>query len=170
MDQPIVLQINKKQSHTQSPSALVAYFLPDTWGVSGTEELATPSLRVIYENDEARADAWRVKLVQLRHLRDGWNGYAAPAPSERAINTANSFVVTLLRAKYEPKRLAPSAVGGVGITQRSGNKKVYVEFFNDGKVFALFSDGHSEPISKEIVPGFQSFKALVKEMQEYLDA
>ena len=170
MDQPIVLQINKKQSHTQSPSALVAYFLPDIWAVSEPVDLASPSIRVIYENDQTRGDSWRVKLVQLRHLRDGWNGYAAPAPSERAINTANAFVDILLRAKYEPKRLAPSAVGGVGITQRSGAKKVYVEFFNDGKVFALFSDGDSEPISREIIPGYQSFKTLVKEMQEYLDA
>ena len=170
MDQAKAIQINRKQEYTQSPSAFIAYFSPEAWVEMTPAGVAGPSIRVIYQNDETKADAWRMKLLQLRRLRDGWNGYAAPAPSERAIDTANSFLDLLLRAKHKPKRLAPSVVGGVAVTQRSGSRKIYVEFFNDGKVFALFSDGSSEPVSKEVVPGYQSFKALLKEMQEYLDA
>jgi hypothetical protein len=178
MNDEIVLSINKKQTYTQSPSALMSYFAPEVV-VDGavvyqydfkSEPIAIPSLAVIYRADETQACAWQTKFIELNKLKDGWNGYNAPAPSPKAIDMAESFVDTLLRAKYEPKRLAPSAVGGVAVTQRKRGKKVYVEFFNDGTVFALFSDGSSEPISKEVTPGYQSFKALVKEMREYLDA
>ena len=36
--------------------------------------------------------------------------------------------------------MAPSAVGGVGITIRGGDRKVYFEFYNDGVVYVLFAD------------------------------
>lgn len=135
---------------------------------SGTA-IGVPSIVVIYHTAEAREAAWQTKFVQLSLLQEGWNGYDAPAPSPKAILTAQGFVETLLRENYEPKRVTASAVGGVAVTRRKGNKKVYVEFFNDGTVYALFSDGSSEPTSKEIIPGYQAFKALLKEMQEYLD-
>jgi hypothetical protein len=41
---------------------------------------------------------------------------------------ARSFVDTSLKEKYELKRVAPSVVGGIGITQRNQNKRVYIEF------------------------------------------
>ncbi len=178
MPDEISISINTKQPYTQSPSAIVDYI--ETSGyvddagivhqqVLSSEQIAVPSILVIYHADPTLTVTWQTKFVQLSKLRDGWNGYNAPAPSEKAIRTAQSFVDMLLREKYEPKRLSPSAVGGVAVTQRSREKKVYVEFFNDGTVFALFSDGNSEPISKEVIPGYQSFKALVKEMREYLN-
>ena len=188
MPDEILIGINTKQWHSQSPSAIVNHFASEAWvdsdGIVHQQLLRgdtgdLPAIVVIYDAVttqavynpvETQAAAWGAKFVQLTQLRDGWNGYDAPAPSAKAILTAQGFVETLLSQKYEPKRVAPSAVGGVGITQRNRNKKVYVEFFNDGKVFALFSDGNSEPVSKEIIPGHQAFKALIKEMQEYLDA
>ena len=183
----ISLSITTKQPYTQSPTAIINCFAEAWVDANGTvhQQLLRnpasgfPAIVIVYHADETQvsyhsgetaAAAWGAKLVQLSQLRDGWNGYDAPAPSPKAILTAKGFVETLLREKCEPKRLAASAVGGVAITQRKRNKKVYVEFFNDGKVFALFSDGSSEPVSKEIIPGYQSFKALIKEMQEYLDA
>lgn len=178
MPDEIWIPINTKQSYTQSPSAIVEYIAHEGWmdnagvvhqQVFKTELVGIPSLIVIYNADETQAVSWQMKFIQLSKLRDGWNGYNAPAPSPRAIQTAQSFVDTLLKQKYQPKRLAPSAVGGVAVTQRNLDKKVYVEFFNDGTIFALFSDGSSEPMSKEVIPGYQSFKALVKEMREYLD-
>jgi hypothetical protein len=103
-------------------------------------------------------------------LREGWNGYTAPAPSEKAILTAKVFVETLLREKYEPKRVAASSVGGVAVTHRRNNRTVYVEFYNDGRVLALFSDDISEPVIKRIEPSYKAFKELIAEMRDYLDA
>ena len=115
----------KKQGHTQSPMLSLPIFRQ----TAGWEPLLRNWRARRFVSFTRTTKHWPmpggVKLVQLRHLQDGWNGYAAPAPSERAIDTANSFIDILVRAKYEPKRLAPSAVGGVAVTQRSGNRKVY---------------------------------------------
>jgi hypothetical protein len=125
---------------------------------------------IIGRNEGLSGTPWEQTFKKLGHLREGWNGYKAPAPSKLAIDLARNFVDTLLREKYEPRRLAPSAVGGVGVTQRKGDKSVYVEFYNDGRVLALFSDDVNEPEIKRIEPSYQSFKKLIVEMRDYLDA
>jgi hypothetical protein len=180
MDQLKENPINKKQAHTQSPSAIVGYAINGVVDAYGNVEqpritlddlAAIPSIRVIYHNDEKQAARWKIKLIRLGQLREGWNGYEAPAPSKAAISTAETFVDLLVREKYEPRRLAPSVVGGVGVTRRQDNKSVYVEFYNDGKkVFALFSDDLSEPVIKRIEPSYKAFKELIAEMRDYLDA
>lgn len=178
MDQMIVVPINRKQDHAQSPSAYIGYFAGDAWLMASgqvhqqfvrQDQLGPPSIRVIYQNEGSQRTVWEGKFSRLSRLREGWNGYAAPAPTQQAILTARSFVDTLLREKYEPKRLAPSAVGGVGITHRRGDRSVYVEFYNDGRVLALFSDEVSEPEIKRIEPSLKSFKTLIAEMRDYLD-
>jgi hypothetical protein len=76
----------------------------------------------------------------------------------------------LQSAGYEPTRVAPSAMGGIAITRKTDDKKAFVEFYNDSRVYALFSNRdskemHVEPLA--IDPScFQSF--LVK-MREYLN-
>ena len=94
----------------------------------------------------------------MRTLKDGWNGYSAPAPSRAALVNARSFLTTLMSVTYEPSRVSPSAVGGVGISHKKNGRRVYVEFFNDGAVFALFSDRQSEPISKQVIPADQTYR------------
>jgi hypothetical protein len=178
MDQLKENPINKKQAHTQSPSAIVGYAIHGVLDAYGnvkqqpiTSDDLVPSIRVIYHNDEKQAAAWKIKLIRLGQLREGWNGYDAPAPSKEAISTAETFVDLLVREKYEPRRLAPSVIGGVGVTRRRHDKSVYIEFYNDGKkVFALFSDDVSEPVIKRIEPGYKAFKELIAEMRDYLDA
>lgn len=125
---------------------------------------------IIGRGEESSETSWEEIFSKISRLQEGWNGYTAPAPSKLAIDLARSFVDAMLRDKYEPRRLAPSAVGGVGVTQRSGDKSVYVEFYNDGRVLALFSDDVNEPEIKRIEPGHQSFRRLIVEMRDYLDA
>jgi hypothetical protein len=179
MDHMIVIPINRKQDHSQSPSAFVGYFAESGWLMAsgqvyqpyfGVDKLEPPSIRVVYENSGMMGATWAEKFSKISRLQEGWNGYTAPAPTEKAILLAKSFVDTLLREKYEPRRLAPSAVGGVGVTQRKGDRSVYIEFYNDGRVLALFSDNVNEPQIKRIEPGYQSFKRLIAEMRDYLDA
>ena len=115
-----------------------------------------------------RGASWDAAFSKISQLRDGWNGYSAAAPTERAILTAKSFFDVLLHGNFEPTRLAPSAVGGVATTHRQGPRKVYVEFYNDGRVLALFSDDVSEPLIKRVDPNDTSFKSLIAEMRDYL--
>jgi hypothetical protein len=116
-----------------------------------------------------RGASWDATFSKISQLQEGWNGYAAAAPTEKAILTAKGFLDVLLQENFEPTRLAPSAVGGVATTHRQGPKKVYVEFYNDGRVLALFSDDVSEPLIKRVDPSDTSFKSLIAEMRDYLD-
>lgn len=107
------------------------------------------------------------RLESFKTLQNGWDSYGAPAPSGTAIGNAEAFVANLPEA-IGPYRLAPSVVGGVGFTHRGNGRKVYVEFFNDGRVFALFSDGQSEPMTREVLAVRSGYRGLIAEMNGYL--
>lgn len=169
--------INRTQSPWQSPSAYVSYYdsnsmlatnlaRPQFAGLSAGE---APAFQIIYQTETAEMAALHAKISNYSRLNEGWNGYSAPAPSEKAILTAKNLVSHLLMEKNEPNRIAPSVVGGIGITHRRAGRRVYIEIYNDGRVFALFTDGNTEPETKEIEPGYQSFKILIAEMKDYLD-
>lgn len=72
------------------------------------------------------------KLDSMHELVEGWNGYSAPAPDQMALNYAYAFVSVLGEEGIEPDRVAPSVIGGVGITFRCGNRKAYLEIMNGG--------------------------------------
>ena len=128
------------------------------------------TLRVVYHQQEQSTGAWKDKFRMMSQLREGWNGYKSPPPNATARALAENFVETLLRERMEPSKLAPSVLGGVGLTRRNRDRRVYVEFFNNGQIYAMFSDGNSEPISRPVTAGLAAFKKLIAEMREYLDA
>jgi hypothetical protein len=109
------------------------------------------------------------KLESLRQLQDGWNQDGAPAPSARAIDQALIFVQAVEKDGLVPARLAASVVGGVGATFRKAKRKAYVEFYNDGAVCSLFSDGASEPIVSGVGGGADSFAQLISSIRAHLD-
>lgn len=116
------------------------------------------------------SNKWRRSLERMPLLHEGWNGYSAPAPSRVAITTAEMFLSSLLTLGLEPTRLAPSAVGGVGITHKKNGHKVYLEFYNSGDVCVLFSDGVAPPQTRRIEPSPSEFLALAREIRVYVDA
>ena len=118
---------------------------------------------------ESEWPKWFERLNELSQVKDGWNGYDAPAPTEAAIAAARTFLSALETARILPSRVAPSVVGGIGITKRTGARKVYVEFRNDGRIFALFSDGQS-PSTQPVMPSAEGFQNLIAAMRGYLDA
>jgi hypothetical protein len=128
-----------------------------------------PTIRYVI-NQSIEINVWQEKLEQLSSLSQGWNGYDAPPPSNGAINTAKGFLTHLLGGDKGPSRLAPSAVGGVGITHKNNNRRVYVEFFNDGGACVLFSDNETVPESIRVTPGYMEFRELVEQIRAYLDA
>lgn len=116
---------------------------------------------------------WQIlhdKLDSLSQLDDHWDGYSAPPPSEEACLNAREFLQVLSLAELLPKRCKPSVVGGIGITFRHGDRKVYVEFYNDGRIHTLNSDGVTEPITGGVDPSYSAYLRLVKEIRDYLNA
>jgi hypothetical protein len=111
---------------------------------------------------------WFSKLDKFCDLELGWDGDNAHAPNQRACNSARSFLESLQQDSYEPERIAPSVVGGVGLTFRKHPHKVYVEFKNGGKVHALFSDGVFAPRVEEVTPDRVGYQVLIRRMRDYL--
>jgi len=69
---------------------------------------------------------------------------------------------------FPPTRVAPSVVGGVGITRKLGDRRVYFEFYDNGAGHALFALGEqatTSPISIS-TPGFTD---VIAEARAYLD-
>lgn len=87
----------------------------------------------------------RAQLKAAESLQAGWNGYSAPAPHPWSIEEARRFCDSVWLQGIKPSRVAPSAVGGIGITFRNGSQKVYVEFLNDQSIYALYSQRSVDP-------------------------
>jgi hypothetical protein len=121
-------------------------------------------------NEASRQSPWLDKLNSFRALTTGWNGYDAPAPSERALAAAESFLEALQLFETQPSRVGPSAIGGVGITLRRRGRKAYFEFYNDGNACALFSDGESEPITRDFQASRGGYYSLIAKARVYLNA
>ncbi len=110
------------------------------------------------------------QLASCKLLKEGWNGYTAKAPSEQAILLAEKFLDAMRASEVLPTRVAPSAMGGIAVTRKVGVRKVLVELYNDGRVFALFSDRGSVDLPVEEIHGDRSsFSAFITKMREFLD-
>ncbi len=164
------LTINRMDSPTFESAAYINIVGETEYNVARPVGGTAPAIRVICQNLGQVQGEWVMKIASMTQLKEGWNGYHAPPPSPKAIGMAENFLAQLLGMDIEPSRLAPSAGGGVGITRRKNDRRVYVEFFNNGRIYALFSDGVTEPISREIPPGRLGFLKLIGDMGAYLDA
>jgi hypothetical protein len=85
------------------------------------------------------------------------------------MENVREFLGVLESARLPPNRLKPSVMGGIGATFRRGDKKVYVEFYNDGRVHSLFSDGVSDPDTKSVPPDHAGYSLLVQDIQGFLN-
>lgn len=118
--------------------------------------------------DQTEFGEWFRKLEAMKGLKSGWNGYDAEPPDERALANSRAFLQSLLFEQFPPTRVAPSVVGGVGITRKVGERRVYVEFYNSGIVHALLAEGEkAETMPVEASP--EGFRAFVARAREYLD-
>jgi len=111
---------------------------------------------------------WGAELKKLGTLRQGWNGYDAPAPAKVAIEMARQYLQIVKCWDFNPKRVEPSVMGGVGITHRQGSRKVYIEFYNDGTGHSLFSDSSGRMQTMSVTPGAGDFRRFVVKAKNYL--
>ena len=112
---------------------------------------------------------WFGRLQELRLLQPGWDSYSAEPPTQEAITSAERFLYALQSASLEPTRIDASVMGGVGVTHRKGQRKVYIEFYNDGRVHALFSDRTPKMFTIPVEPTSESYTRLIEQSREYLD-
>jgi len=109
------------------------------------------------------------RIADLYLLDENWDGYGALAPNSTAIKHAKEFMQTLFEHRCIPTRLAASVVGGVGITKRVKTKKVYIEFYNNGLISALFVDDARQVMRTENVDNSNEYEELLWSMKAYLD-
>lgn len=70
-------------------------------------------------------------LVSLNELEEDWDGYGAPSPSLAAINLGTKYLGAFLKEGLLPRRVVPSAEGGVALMFDSSPKHAYFEITND---------------------------------------
>ncbi len=138
--------------------------------LQAVDSQTSDSTRCAEKSQAADWKVWCERLASCKLLEDGWNGYTARAPSEQAIILAEQFLDAMRDSHILPTQVAPSAMGGIAVTRKVGVRKVLVELYNDGRVFALFSDRGSVDLPVEEIHGDRSsFSAFITKMREYLD-
>ena len=80
-------------------------------------------------------------LSQLSSVPDDWNGYGSPAPSDEAIVVARKILNILWTERLVPRRVLPSADGGVALLFSSSNEnRAVIETLNINEAFILVYD------------------------------
>jgi hypothetical protein len=111
---------------------------------------------------------WFAKLDALETPPKDWNPSLGPLPTPGVLSQTRAFLAQLRLAGKMPSRLSLSVIGGIGITFRRGERKVYVEFSNKGSVHALFSDNSTDPEVKRIPQDVTGYSNLIEEVEQYL--
>jgi hypothetical protein len=144
-------------------SGAVSTWSRPTAAIAGSVTASTSS------QTQEQLSIWPQKLDSLSNLALGWDRHCAPAPSEQAIRAARQLIEAMVNDAQPPTRVAASAVGGVGVTRRVGERMAYVEFYNDGASCALLADDAGDERVLEIEPGSGSFRDLLDTVNTYLN-
>jgi len=121
--------------------------------------------REIFQNS-GTLDPWFARLAEISNLKKDWDGYDTEPPATTAIKNARLFLDCTRGLDLDPEFVSPSPVG-VGITFARDVREVYLEFYNDGQIYALFSDG-GEPVIKRIEVAPEVIRQLISDIQGYL--
>jgi hypothetical protein len=110
------------------------------------------------------------KLDSFSSLTKGWNGKSADPPTLTTVVIAEKFIDDLHRLNATPSRVAPSAIGGIGITlkNRATSRRGYVEVRNSGPVFLMLSDGKSDPVISPIRIEKKEFARTIRLIQQFI--
>jgi hypothetical protein len=89
-------------------------------------------------------------LKMLESVPDDWNTYGSPRPSAESITVAETMLKTLRAELFLPKRILPSAEGGVAFTFLSDTEnRAVIESLNNNEAYVLLYDrsGNSETLN-----------------------
>jgi len=113
-------------------------FLRHPQSASGEGRWITPSAK---QRTATALGELEQQLVVLRDLTNNWNSYGAPAPDGLARFLAQEAMHIARELGIAPVRIAPSVEGGVALCFQRNALYGQLEIFNDGEIYALFSDG-----------------------------
>lgn len=97
-------------------------------------------------------------LTQLCSVPDDWNGYGSPAPTGEAIKIARAILNTLWTERLIPRRVLPSAEGGVALVFSSASEnRAVIETLNTNETSILVYDrsGNSKTLDWPESPPLQ---------------
>lgn len=144
-------------------------------GVSQNVSYVVVVRKLIFASSRGkRSPDWLAKvdkiLRRLETLQPGWDTYSAPAPSHFSIQQARTFVGVLHNIGFAPGRVAPSAIGGVGITFRNASKEAYIEFRNDETTYLVLADVPNDPLVEPVRSETESLRQTAHQIREFLNA
>lgn len=105
------------------------------------------------------------KIDDFSKLNKGWNSYKADPPTHWSIVTAKHLVVICNANDIHFDHVAPSVLGGIGITKDNSNE-IFIEILNDKNIVVIETkDGEilqlyefQDDSSKNIA--YQAFKKI----------
>lgn len=163
------MRITHKLSELQKEAAFLA-LAADYFELTGQDIPSGPLFRDLRIRISPDWNNLFQKIDTISDLEEGWNGYCSPAPDENAAQSAKRFLEVMKANDFAPTRIAASVVGGVGITCRSRVRKVYVEFFNNGEISALFADDKSQVMyTQRISDDLFEYDELTSQIKDYLN-
>lgn len=118
-----------------------------------------------YESRSPKTDwlpRFMKRIEDARNLKEGWNGYSAPVPSDLAVSLAINYMEMLHDYAVEPANVAPSVMGGIGFTFLSSDRECFVEIYNDGRIFCMFDEG------EDLDPDIEGIPTSDNEMRELI--
>lgn len=122
------------------------------------------------DSKSSKIKALKDELQHLKVLPSNWNSYGAEVPNNVAIKNAEIILDFLFDRGMElfPKRIVPSAEGGVAFAYIDGSKYADIECFNEGKIFVGISQGTKEPVVWEITTEQQELNMALEEINAFL--
>ncbi len=100
-------------------------------------------------------------------LSDGWDSYDAPAPTFDTIERGRKLLRELKAKRFLPRRIVPSAEGGVSLYFMNQDRTCYIEYRNSGEAILAMYAPVGEPEIKELLPGTDEFDS-VEAIRSYL--
>jgi len=86
-------------------------------------------------------DAFGRSLSQLVFIQNNWNNYGSPSPSIQSIENARKLLNYLQSEGLLPKRVLPSAEGGIAFIFHSNTEnRAVIESLNNNEIFFLLYD------------------------------
>lgn len=108
------------------------------------------------------------RCENLGALAANWDSYGAEAPNAKARYWAGEALIKVHRLGVAAPRIAASVENGIGLTLRKGSKSATIEFFNDGDIVAVRSDGAAMPVAWDVATDPKSIEAALYQMRDFV--